>query len=148
MLSTIRTDNEFYFPMPQVELRELKPSIRKRKQNITMRDGDREAEIFDIEDIDERVPIIKQAYSIEPEMSGTKRQDQKHLYLLNPEDYAHDPKKQRQIIRAIKTRRFHQDKKEQIIKLTEENKRLRERMEKLKTIAIQLSQCGCEKIKV
>ncbi|CAL8081513.1 unnamed protein product [Orchesella dallaii] len=138
-------DFDYDFPIPEVEMQEIKPTTRKRKQEIMLREG--EAEIIDLED-EEAVRALggrEPTYTIDPEIFGTRRRDRMPLYLLNPDDYLHDPKKQMQIRRAIITYRHHQDKKEQIIKLTEENRRLRESLELIKNKAIELSKCGCER---
>jgi hypothetical protein len=55
----------------------------------------------------------------------TKRKDKPPLYLLNPEDFRQDPMKQYQIRRAIITYRHHQEKKELIRQLKDENSKLR-----------------------
>ncbi|ODM91431.1 hypothetical protein Ocin01_15251 [Orchesella cincta] len=138
-------DFDYDFPIPEVEIQEVKPATtRKRKQDIMLREGDA-AEIIDLEQEQYDDTVREPTYTIDPELFGARRRDRMPLYLLNPDDYAHDTKKQIQIRRAIITYRHHQDKKEQIIKLTDENKKLREALEAVRTKAVELSQCGCEK---
>lgn len=134
----------FDFPMPEVELR----CPRKRKQECGMRDIESElAEIIMVQDEDEQDFAFHQdpGLHFNAELYPTRKRDRLPLYLLNPDDFPHDPTKQMQIRRAIITYRHHQEKKEQIIRLTEENVLLRDHVESLKSKVRELSRCGCSK---
>lgn len=133
-------------PMPYQNVTIDGRPIRKRKQDLMSTSFDSElAELMGLQDFDDDDEPI---YTLDPAfLSPSKKRDPDRLplYLRNPDDYAHDPKKQVQIRRAIITYRHHQDKKEQIIKLTEENKMLREHNRDLKkTIADFSRLCMCD----
>jgi len=77
----------------------------------------------------------------------SKRKDKPPLYLLNPDDFQHDPMKQYQIRRAIITYRHHQEKKELIRRLKDENTKLRMVVENFKKREnAMLKYCNCQRI--
>ncbi|CAL8085388.1 unnamed protein product [Orchesella dallaii] len=123
---------------------QLSPLLSRRKQELTSKIPFNEDGFVKPESEEEQKPP---AFLIDPGSFGRRRRDRVPLYLLNPDDYKHDPVKAMQIRRAIITYRHHQNKKVLILKLAKENEQLRKHVEELKALTLDLSRCGCPKNK-
>lgn len=122
-------EDEGYYPIPEVVMGK---GYHKRKQDIEIRS----------------IPIAYDFIPVDSEEAAGKRRrkqqrENRPLYLLNPDDYNHDPVKQLQIRRATITYQHHQRKRNTIIQLTAENRRLRGLCTWMRSLMIKMKKCKC-----